>query len=151
MIVIIGKFIGKIVRRVEQHARVTVLILGLLTLAAGVYSSLFTRIDSDLGKLIKPSADTRWYQDNERYKRAFPDSQQTAVIVVSGDIQPEAHTRVKNLGALEFIKKPTSQEALIELLEKFGYIAPPKSLPLTKLKAKSQQHHPSLKKGKSAK
>ncbi|MBT3733216.1 MAG: hypothetical protein HOG25_01095, partial [Gammaproteobacteria bacterium] len=63
----------------------TVLILGLLTLAAGVYSSLFTRIDSDLGKLIKPSADTRWYQDNERYKRAFPDSQQTAVIVVSGD------------------------------------------------------------------
>jgi chemotaxis protein CheY-P-specific phosphatase CheC len=44
----------------------------------------------------------------------------TMVIVVSGDIQPEAHTRVKNLGALEFIKKPTSQEALIELLEKFG-------------------------------
>jgi len=42
------------------------------------------------------------------------------VIVVSGDIQPEAHKRVKELGAVEFIQKPTSKEALAELLEKFG-------------------------------
>lgn len=44
----------------------------------------------------------------------------TMVIVVSGDIQPEAHKRVKELGAVEFIKKPTSQQVLVELLEKFG-------------------------------
>lgn len=57
------------------------------------------------------------YQTLEEIKRLdLP----TMVIVVSGDIQPEAHKRVKELGAVEFIKKPTSSEALIELLEKFG-------------------------------
>lgn len=44
----------------------------------------------------------------------------TMVIVVSGDIQPEARERVKKLGAIEFIKKPISTEPLIELLESFG-------------------------------
>jgi len=48
----------------------------------------------------------------------------TMVIVVSGDIQPEAHKRVKDLGAIEFIKKPTSPEALVELLEEFGLYTP---------------------------
>ncbi len=57
------------------------------------------------------------YQTLEEIKRLdLP----TMVIVVSGDIQPEAHKRVKDLGAVEFIKKPTSQQALIQLLEKFG-------------------------------
>ena len=57
------------------------------------------------------------YQTLEEIKRLdLP----TMVIVVSGDIQPEAHKRVKELGALEFIKKPTSEQALSELLEKFG-------------------------------
>ncbi|MDX1451104.1 MAG: response regulator [Oleiphilaceae bacterium] len=48
----------------------------------------------------------------------------TMTIVVSGDIQPEAHARVKNLGAIEFIKKPVSPEALAELLEQFGLYRP---------------------------
>ncbi|MEJ2608757.1 MAG: response regulator [Candidatus Thiodiazotropha sp.] len=42
------------------------------------------------------------------------------VIVVSGDVQPEAHKRVMSLGAISFIKKPTSTEVLTELLGKFG-------------------------------
>ena len=53
----------------------------------------------------------------------------TMVIVVSGDIQPEAHKRVKDLGAVDFIKKPTSQEALVELLEKFGLYSPSSAAP----------------------
>jgi chemotaxis protein CheY-P-specific phosphatase CheC len=53
----------------------------------------------------------------------------TMVIVVSGDIQPEAHKRVKELGAIEFIKKPSSKEALAELLEKFGLYRPAEGLP----------------------
>lgn len=45
-------------------------------------------------------------------------------IVVSGDIQPEAHERVKRLGAIDFIKKPIDQGALISLLENYGlYLA----------------------------
>ncbi|MGY6036748.1 response regulator [Aeromonas sp. AE23HZ002T15] len=42
------------------------------------------------------------------------------VIVVSGDIQPEAHARVMALGALDFIKKPAAPEMLRELLERHG-------------------------------
>lgn len=41
----------------------------------------------------------------------------TIVIVVSGDIQPEAQKRVMMLGALEFIKKPVDTQTLEKVLE----------------------------------
>lgn len=44
----------------------------------------------------------------------------TMVIVVSGDVQAEAHTRVLNLGALDFIKKPIDEDKIGEILDKFG-------------------------------
>lgn len=47
-------------------------------------------------------------------------------IVVSGDIQKEAHERVKALGALDFIKKPIDKEKLQELLNKYGITDPEK-------------------------
>ncbi len=42
------------------------------------------------------------------------------VIVVSGDIQPEARERVLKLGALEFVKKPVSGEVITEVLKRYG-------------------------------
>jgi len=42
------------------------------------------------------------------------------VIVISGDIQPEAHARVKELGALDFIEKPINNEKLTTILEQYG-------------------------------
>lgn len=42
------------------------------------------------------------------------------VIVVSGDIQPEAYQRVMARGALDFIKKPAAPETLRELLRRHG-------------------------------
>lgn len=44
----------------------------------------------------------------------------TMVIVVSGDIQPEAYQRVINLGALEFIKKPIDSNHIRRILDKYG-------------------------------
>ncbi|WP_114324652.1 response regulator [Candidatus Colwellia aromaticivorans] len=44
----------------------------------------------------------------------------TLTIVVSGDIQPEAHKRVTGLGALDFIQKPVSKEKLTEVLLSYG-------------------------------
>jgi len=44
----------------------------------------------------------------------------TLTIVVSGDIQPEAHKRVTGLGALDFIKKPVNKEKLAEVLLSYG-------------------------------
>lgn len=42
------------------------------------------------------------------------------VIVISGDIQPEAHKKVRELGAIDFIQKPINQEVLISLLSSYG-------------------------------
>ena len=42
------------------------------------------------------------------------------VIVVSGDIQPEAYTRVMELGALAFIKKPVDKQEIHGILEQYG-------------------------------
>ena len=44
----------------------------------------------------------------------------TMVIVVSGDIQPEAYQRVMQLGALAFIQKPVSSEQIDEILTRYG-------------------------------
>ena len=46
----------------------------------------------------------------------------TLAIVVSGDIQPEARTRVKKLGALEFIKKPVDVGLIEEILGRYGFV-----------------------------
>lgn len=44
------------------------------------------------------------------------------VIVVSGDIQIQAHERVKALGALDFIQKPVSADAITNILEEYGIL-----------------------------
>lgn len=43
------------------------------------------------------------------------------VFVVSGDIQAEAQNRVKNLGAMDFVKKPIEPLGIVSLLQKFGF------------------------------
>ncbi|WP_102798101.1 response regulator [Bowmanella denitrificans] len=45
---------------------------------------------------------------------------QTMVIVVSGDVQHEARTRMLQLGALDFIAKPVNSQKLTSLLQQFG-------------------------------
>lgn len=42
------------------------------------------------------------------------------VIVVSGDIQAQAHQRILELGALAFVHKPLNNDQLLSLLERFG-------------------------------
>ena len=46
------------------------------------------------------------------------------VIVVSGDVQPEARKRVKALGAIEFIRKPFDDAELREILQDYGLYTP---------------------------
>lgn len=45
-------------------------------------------------------------------------------IVVSGDIQPEARERVRKLGAIDFIKKPTDSSIVLSLLKDYGFYSP---------------------------
>lgn len=44
------------------------------------------------------------------------------VIVVSADVQPEAESRVKDLGAMAFIKKPVNSDVVRSVLKDFGII-----------------------------
>lgn len=44
------------------------------------------------------------------------------IIVISGDIQPDAQERATQLGALAFIQKPVNPEKLQEVLSKFGLV-----------------------------
>jgi CheY-like chemotaxis protein len=47
----------------------------------------------------------------------------TMVLVVSGDIQPEARARVMSKGALDFIRKPVSPEQVATVLERYGILS----------------------------
>jgi chemotaxis protein CheY-P-specific phosphatase CheC len=44
----------------------------------------------------------------------------TLVIVVSGDVQPEARVRMMAMGAIDFIRKPIDNSKLIEILNQYG-------------------------------
>ena len=52
----------------------------------------------------------------------FKEGLNAMVIVISGDIQPEARDRVKKLGAVEFIKKPVNQDKLMSVLTDYGLL-----------------------------
>ncbi|MBU2887390.1 response regulator [Gilvimarinus agarilyticus] len=46
----------------------------------------------------------------------------SVIIVISGDIQPDALERVTGLGALDFIQKPINADKLQDTLRRFGLI-----------------------------
>ena len=58
----------------------------------------------------------------EVLEHVFNERLNTAIIVISGDIQPEARERVKKLGAIDFIKKPVNKEKLAEVLNTYGFV-----------------------------
>jgi chemotaxis protein CheY-P-specific phosphatase CheC len=60
------------------------------------------------------------------------------VIVVSGDIQPEAYQRVMRLGALAFIKKPVDSDQIDEILLRYGIRTETASKPKGKRKQKAK-------------
>jgi CheY-like chemotaxis protein len=47
----------------------------------------------------------------------------TFVIVVSADVQPLARARVRELGAIAFIAKPVTPEAVLPILKEYGLYA----------------------------
>jgi len=53
----------------------------------------------------------------------------TMIIVVSGDIQPEARARVMQLGAMAFLKKPVQPQELAAVLAQYGIRPEPGAAP----------------------
>ncbi|CAA0118945.1 Uncharacterised protein [BD1-7 clade bacterium] len=79
------------VAMVERFPVAIVLAILVITGLAAFYSFHNFRINSDLGSLIKPSSSTRWYAQNEVYKKAFPQYQDTTLVVVSSVSAAGAH------------------------------------------------------------
>ena len=51
------------------------------------------------------------------------DGKKTFVIVISADVQPKAQERVKELGAIAFLKKPIKTEELKQVLREYGLLS----------------------------
>lgn len=75
---------GRWVAFIERHSWLALGLIALLAALSGLAAARYAGIDSDLSRLIRPSADLAWYQHDQRFKAAFPELQQTAVVVVSG-------------------------------------------------------------------
>ena len=84
MTTIISAAITPWVLWVQRHARMVLATLVIASVAAAVAGTQLFSLNSDVGKLIKPSDDTRWYAQNEAHKAAFPQFENTAVIVITG-------------------------------------------------------------------
>ena len=55
-------------------------------------------------------------------EHVFNEGLNAMIVVISGDIQPEARDRVMKMGAIDFIKKPVSKEKLGSVLHEYGLL-----------------------------
>ena len=69
---------------VQRYSLQTIILLACLGIASATLFAFKGKINSDLADLVKPEDNLIWYQDNEYFKEAFPDLQQTAIVVISG-------------------------------------------------------------------
>ncbi|MBW2644803.1 MAG: response regulator [Deltaproteobacteria bacterium] len=70
----------------------------------------------DLVLLDLTMPDMDGFETLEKLREMDPDAR---VVIVTADIQQKAAERVFALGALEVVKKPTSQEKMTAVLEKY--------------------------------
>lgn len=81
-----------------------------------------TALEEGKGQLMLLDLNMPVMDGYETLKTMIKKGLEAKVIVISGDIQPEAHERVKSLGALAFIEKPVNAEILQEELAKHGIL-----------------------------
>jgi CheY-like chemotaxis protein len=56
-------------------------------------------------------------------EHVFNEGLNAMIVVISGDIQPEARDRVKKMGAIDFIKKPVNKDKLGSVLNAYGLLS----------------------------
>jgi uncharacterized protein len=95
----VGALIAALVGFCERRAVLIVALVALLAAVSGAVAYRYAAIDSDLERLIRPSAELPWYQHDIAYKAAFPQLQQTAVVVVSGADRAAVAAAARKLAA----------------------------------------------------
>lgn len=80
-----NNFLRKWVTFIERFPLFVLLLIAVLTAFASFYTSQHFSINSDLDRLIKPTKIVPWYQQDRDYRASFPQYQQKALVVVSGD------------------------------------------------------------------
>ena len=93
------------------------MIIGVTVASSLVALAIFLKwgsLNSDLGQLIRPSDQLKWYQANEAFKRDFPQLQQTAIVVLRGSDAAEVsratqamHDRLKTEADFASVFAPT--------------------------------------------
>lgn len=81
----INRMLAAWVAAAERFPLVTLLVIFVLTVMASHYTSQHFSINSDLDRLVRPTKIVPWYQDDREYRATFPQYQQKALVVVSGD------------------------------------------------------------------
>lgn len=82
------------------------------------------RVQSGCGEIVFLDLNMPGTDGYDVLQRIHHEQLPALVIVVSGDVQPEARARVKRLGAIEFIRKPIDTTALAGLLSQYGLYTP---------------------------
>lgn len=79
-------------------------------------------IRQDLGDILFLDLNMPIMDGYQVLERIRQDDLNTLVIVISGDIQPDARVKVQQMGALEFIKKPIDAKTLSAVLHQYGLL-----------------------------
>lgn len=87
---------------------------------AGNGQQAIDKVEKGLGDLIFLDLNMPVMDGYETLKVIREYDLPTMVIVVSGDVQPEARERVKAMGAIDFIEKPIDNAKLLPILSKYG-------------------------------
>jgi len=103
---------------VTRHPTTTLMLLACLALGAIALFVSKGEINSDLSHLVKPAANLGWHQDNETFKEAFPDLQQTAIVVISGE-QADAVTQTTKALADAFTASGEYQSVFAPTVDDF--------------------------------
>lgn len=106
---------------VEKHALITLAALLLVTVLAATFSLSNFSINSDLDRLIRPSKTIDWYQYDRDYRKTFPQYQQFALVVVSGESAEATFLAAESLykafhdsGDFDEIFSPTFEDFSVE-------------------------------------
>lgn len=79
-------------------------------------------IRQDLGDILFLDLNMPIMDGYQVLERIRQEDLNTLVIVISGDIQPDARVKVQQMGALEFIKKPIDAKTLSAVLHQYGLL-----------------------------